>query len=274
MTRECVEQTVSDILDNRDILGLKYKSYFNFVDIKTVFKENDGAILLSFFADNYKEATVLKIKLDSCEEDDIINWAKRIALEVEAIHKINTASNKAHSDFKVEYRWSEKDKSGIAEWDYNSIEISLSKEAINMLVHYFEDENNIDEDVKSDDNDISSYIKNIDNVKIHDYMGVKLSDRINEALTENMLAPDEIYDFVSENDKGKKSLRCLVNIDSLNIIAVVNIEVSYKNKDISISIDENKVLDTKEFKIIKVADLCSGICSIMHTNICNLLKWV
>ena len=271
---ECVEQTVSDILNNKDILGLKYKNCLKYIDIKTVSKNDDGAVLISFYTDQYKENAIYKFKIDSTENTDIIDWAKRVYLEIESVCKLNAAFNKVYSNFNIEYRWSDRNESEIAEWDYHSIAIRLSKESINMLVHYFEDENDIEDAVKADINDIGSYLKNIDIIEINKYIGLKLSSKFEEALTKNMLSPYDIFDIVAENTKGKKSLRCIVDIYSIDMIAVVDIDINYKSKEVSINIEENKVLDIREFKTIKYPSLCDGICGVIHTKIYDRLKWV
>ena len=94
---------------------------------------------------------------------------------------------------------------------------------------YDEDENDIEDAVRADINDIGSYLKNIDIIEINKYIGLKLSNKFEEALTKNMLSPYDIFDIVAENTKGKKSLRCIVDIYSIDMVAVVDIDHVFRH---------------------------------------------
>jgi hypothetical protein len=214
--------------------------------------------------------TGCKYNIDTITED-IANNISDIIDGTNALNYINSTLNDRLSDgIKLQYIWGKAEKNGIYYWDYDSIKIRMSEDAMsNMLSKYRTGELafklDIDKIINDTEqiSDIYSYVSKFNDLEINKYLKVSIDTAdLTYELSSNMLSRKDAIEIIKNNSKDYDiiELRIVEIVEQLGTyIAIADIEFKSDNKSCKIKLLGDQVIDLSNKEIIANYAICSRI---------------
>lgn len=175
---------------------------------------------------------------------------------------IGSIQNEYGTQLIIKYVWGDEKYCSVKDWDYDRVDIELSKSAVKQLIELHE-HNKIEEAVKKDrwDKTIVQYIEGFSSINIHKEIDAVLNTSVPaDALCYNMIDKSMIPRVVKatiETNKNKEETNGTQSIKTLNIInelgqfAVICVyEIDYSKHTITSEIPDRKVYDLEGDRVI------------------------
>lgn len=231
------------------------------IDIRNT---SDSTYILYKYTDKSRSNCRGGIKVTTGVVADINNLLSKIALGENIIHVLNNKLSMIQAEkgllLSVRFKFGLFDYCRVADWDYSSICIYTSVSMINSLIDNTTSDR-LDEYISSLvsntvwSDSISEYIRGFNSHRLNIKMQAKIQDiSISRSLEDNMILVSGVRDIIRDNARsgGVQTVKSVKIVDTvLGLFAAIVIwNIDYKNREISVDILDDKVLDVKNDRFI------------------------
>ncbi len=260
---EAIEWLNSLTHEFEEIKGLKFSIAY----------KNDKAFLLFRFEDADSEVCKGGIEIENSLEETLSRITLLIHRGQVAVDYLNSKIEELRATYgivlDISYKWGFSEHAHLVNWDYSTIVVRLSKRAIESLTDISDEDKMhkyIDDMVKDyhwPDN-LLEYIQKFNEQVVNNKLHIELKyNSIVDTLKDNMIDISDIKNTIKNNidkNNGMQRFKSIYILNELGIfIAIVIWQVDYKERDISVSILDDKVMDIENLRFVSDHSLYSRI---------------
>lgn len=245
-------------------------SCINAADVRLVLRRGKCAVIIEFIHNKNHERLVIRGDLETITQEEIDKHIAELEEELTALQSINAVISKPSGKaIRVMLRWSDGEVCDVSDWDYESVEIRLSRECCAKVPVYYKHAEFIREE------SLVRLLKDFDSYNFCRQIGARLTGRdIYTELSQNMLTVSDIEELVVKDKVGKKYLKSVVSLRDLGYIGIFNWVIDYGKREVEVTVKGDKLLSVADGTLYSDSALCKSLCKTMQGRVKERLLWV
>ena len=233
-------------------------SCINAADVRLVLRRGKCAVIIEFIHNKNHERLVIRGDLETITQEEIDKRIAELEEELMALQSINAVISKPSGKaIRVMLRWSDGEVCDVSDWDYESVEIRLSKGCCAKVPVYYKHAEFIR------DESLVRLLKDFDSYNFCRQIGARLTGRdIYTELSQNMLTVSDIEELV------------VVSLRDLGYIGIFNWVIDYGKREVTVTVKGDKLLSVADGTLYSDSALCKSLCKTMQGRVKERLLWV